>query len=83
MKSTSGRGIASSSPRALVESDSRYCRLPSAWSVSKASDDLPEPLTPVTTVRRLRGMRTSTLRRLCTLAPLIWMQSDDIAFVGW
>src|ERR1700760_4073480 len=37
--------------------------------VSKASEDLPEPESPVTTVRVLRGMLTSTLRRLCWRAP--------------
>ena len=50
MKSTSGRGAASSIPRAFAERDSRYWRLPSACRVSKARDDLPEPLTPVMTV---------------------------------
>ena len=50
MKSTSGRGAASSIPRALAERDSRYWRLPSACRVSKAREDLPEPLTPVMTV---------------------------------
>src|SRR5258705_1582280 len=37
--------------------------------VSKASEDLPEPESPVTTVRVLRGMLTSRLRRLCWRAP--------------
>jgi hypothetical protein len=37
--------------------------------VSKAREDLPEPESPVTTVRVLRGMLTSTLRRLCWRAP--------------
>ena len=37
--------------------------------VSKARVDLPEPLTPETTVMRSLGMRTSTSRRLCMLAP--------------
>jgi len=32
--------------------------------VSKASDDLPEPLTPVTTVMALWGMSTVTFLRL-------------------
>ncbi len=50
MKSTSGRGADSSRPRALAERDSRYWRLPSACRVSKAREDLPEPLTPVITV---------------------------------
>src|SRR5438309_5121063 len=37
--------------------------------VSKAREDFPEPESPVTTVRVLRGMLTSTLRRLCWRAP--------------
>src|SRR5258708_40153375 len=37
--------------------------------VSKAREDLPEPESPVTTVRVLRGMLTSRLRRLCWRAP--------------
>src|SRR6185312_6903186 len=37
--------------------------------VSKAREDLPEPESPVTTVRVLRGMLTLTLRRLCWRAP--------------
>ena len=37
--------------------------------VSKASDDLPEPESPVKTTRESRGISRSTLRRLCTRAP--------------
>jgi len=37
--------------------------------VSKASELLPEPERPVTTVRVLRGMRTLMSRRLCWRAP--------------
>ena len=44
-------------------------RLPS--STSRASEDLPEPDTPVITVKRPSGMRASTLRRLCREAPLM------------
>src|SRR5438045_3237357 len=35
------------------------------------SDDLPEPLTPVTAVSTPTGNRTVRLRRLCALAPLM------------
>ena len=73
MKSTSGRETASSNPRALADSDSRYWREPSACRVSKASDDLPEPLTPVMTVNWWRGMASSTSFRLWVRAPLMWM----------
>ena len=42
-----------------------------AYSTSRASDDLPEPDTPVTTTSRPSGMRTSMSRRLCRLAASI------------
>src|SRR5215813_13028408 len=43
--------------------------------VSKAREDFPEPDSPVTTVRVLRGMVTETLRRLCWRAPrtVMWV----------
>src|SRR5271170_2644045 len=43
--------------------------------VSKAREDLPEPESPVTTVRVLRGIATLTLRRLCWRAPrtVMWV----------
>src|SRR5882762_2892989 len=37
--------------------------------VSKANEDLPEPLSPVITVRVLRGIATSMFLRLCWRAP--------------
>src|ERR1700753_319522 len=37
--------------------------------VPKASEDLPEPETPVKTTRASRGMSTSMFRRLCSRAP--------------
>src|SRR5262249_12069009 len=37
--------------------------------VSKASDDLPEPLRPVITVKVLRGISTEMFFRLCWRAP--------------
>src|SRR5574338_478227 len=47
--------------------------------VSKASEDLPEPESPVMTVRRLRGMATETFLRLCSRAPRTRRNSWDIA----
>jgi hypothetical protein len=44
--------------------------------VSKASEDLPEPLTPVTTVNRSMGMLKSTFLRLLTRAPRTMMASS-------
>ncbi len=49
--------------------------LPSAYTVSKASEDLPEPLTPLTTVRALCGMSTSMPLRLWVRAPRMVMRS--------
>src|ERR1700730_6275718 len=43
--------------------------------VSKAKEDLPEPLTPVTTVMALWGISTLTFLRLWTRAPRIEMES--------
>ncbi len=37
--------------------------------VSKASDDFPDPLTPVMTTNDLGGMVRSTFLRLCVRAP--------------
>src|SRR5579862_3291427 len=37
--------------------------------VSKARLDLPEPESPVTTIRRSRGSSSDTFLRLCTRAP--------------
>src|ERR1019366_9253771 len=41
--------------------------------VSNARDDLPDPLGPVTTTRRPRGIRTSRFFRLCSRAPFTCM----------
>src|SRR6267142_501162 len=48
--------------------------------VSNASEDLPEPLTPVTTVISLCGISTLTLFRLCVRAPR--MRSDSESAVS-
>src|SRR6188474_2754673 len=44
--------------------------------VSKTSDDLPDPETPVTTVSSLCGMSTETFFRLWTRAPRIDKKSS-------
>ena len=62
--STSGRSSLSRNCRAYVESDSAYRRCPSAYNVSKASEDLPDPETPVMTVRLPIGIVTDTSFRL-------------------
>src|SRR5271157_2870512 len=51
--------------------------------VSKASDDLPEPLRPVITVKVLRGISTLMFFRLCWRAPRTLMlvrPMDDSVF---
>src|SRR5438876_5734957 len=50
--------------------------------VSKASDDFPEPESPVMTVRRLRGIETETFLRLCSRAPRTTRYSWAIAPKG-
>src|SRR5579863_7976675 len=42
--------------------------------VSKASEDLPEPLNPVITVKVFRGISTSIFFRLCCRAPCTVMR---------
>src|SRR5262245_97879 len=52
-----------------IDASKRRC--PSAYTVSKASDDFPDPLTPVTTMSLSRGISTSTFFRLFSRAPRI------------
>src|SRR5262245_24290927 len=52
-----------------IDASKRRC--PSAYTVSKASDDFPDPLTPVTTTSLSRGISTSTFFRLFSRAPRI------------
>src|SRR5579872_935954 len=44
--------------------------------VSNASDDLPDPLSPVMTVKVFRGISTSIFFRLCCRAPCTVMRSS-------
>lgn len=48
--------------------------------MSKASEDFPEPLNPVTTVSVLRGISTSMFFRLCCRAPCTVMRSSKSYF---
>src|SRR5690606_27680002 len=52
---------------------STYRLCPSAYNVSKAKDDFPEPESPVTTTNLFLGIATSISFRLCSPAPLISM----------
>src|SRR6478609_5709994 len=69
MKSTSGLSIWPRNCRAYADSDSTYRRWPSAKIVSNARLDLPDPESPVKTMRLSRGRSTETSRRLCSRAP--------------
>src|SRR6478672_3685510 len=69
MKSTSGLSICPRNCRAYADSDSTYRRCPSAKIVSNARLDLPDPDSPVKTMRLSRGRSTDTSRRLCSRAP--------------
>src|SRR5262249_7881048 len=52
--------------------------------VSKASEDLPDPETPITTVRELCGTSKSMFLRLCTRAPRTTIFSfSETDIFGW
>src|SRR5687767_2651301 len=53
--------------------------------VSNASDDLPEPDSPVNTTSLSRGSSTSTFLRLCSRAPRteITRESGRLVFLLW
>jgi hypothetical protein len=42
------------------------------------SEDFPDPETPVTTINLFRGISTEMFFKLCTLAPLINILSEDL-----
>src|SRR6266702_1482357 len=69
MKSTSGLSIWPRNCRAYADSDSTYRRWPSAKMVSNARLDLPEPDSPVNTIRASLGRSSDTSLRLCSRAP--------------
>ncbi|CFE46987.1 Uncharacterised protein [Mycobacterium tuberculosis] len=47
--------------------------------VSNASEDLPDPDNPVKTISASRGRSRSTLRRLCSRAPLTIRRSATLS----
>src|ERR671912_2857389 len=69
MKSTSGLSIWPRNCRAYADRDSTYRRWPSAKIVSKARLDLPDPDSPVKTIKASRGNSSETFLRLCSRAP--------------
>src|ERR1700741_2348838 len=75
IESTSGFSICSRNCRAYADRDSTYRLCPSAKMVSNASEDLPDPDTPVMTTNLLRGTTTSMFLRLCSRAPRMTIES--------
>ena len=75
IESTSGLSICPRNWRAYADSDSTYRRCPSAYSVSKARLDFPDPDRPVMTTSRSRGSETVTSFKLCSRAPRITISS--------
>ena len=67
--STSGLSIPPMNCLAYADSVSMKRLCPSAYIVSNASDDLPEPESPVNTINESLGRSTSMFLRLCTRAP--------------
>src|SRR5215510_2642189 len=55
-----------------------YRRWPSAYSVSKARLDFPDPETPVSTTSFFLGISTVTFLRLCWRAPAMMMRSSSM-----
>ena len=82
IESTSGFWSPPRNWRAYAESVSRNRRCPSRKSVSKASEDLPEPETPVIATSAPRGRLTSTERRLFWRAPRIPISPASDPTVG-
>ena len=50
--------------------------------VSKASEDLPDPLKPVITVSLLRGISTLIFFKLCSLAPIILINFHSMSLLS-
>src|SRR5699024_23066 len=71
--STSGLSICPKNCLAYALKDSTYLRCPSAYIVSKASDDLPDPDKPVITISLSLGISISTSFKLWARAPLTTM----------
>ena len=69
IESTSGLSIMSRNCLAYAERDSTYLLCPSAYMVSKARVDLPEPERPLITSSEFLGRSTFMFLRLWCLAP--------------
>ena len=75
IESTSGLCITPKNCLAYDERDSTYLLCPSAYSVSKASDDFPLPDTPVNTTSLFLGILREISFRLCSFAPFMSIYS--------
>ena len=71
MLSTSGLLIKPKNCLAYADKDSTYLLWPSAYIVSKAKVDLPDPDKPVITINLSLGISKFIFFKLCSLAPLI------------
>ena len=80
MVSTSGLSITDRNCLAYAERDSTYLRCPSAYKVSNANEDLPEPERPVITVNLSLGISKSIFFKLCCFAPLTWINFIYLIF---
>jgi len=61
----------SGSGKSSLAFDTIYAEGQRRYMVSKARDDFPEPLSPVTTVNSSLGISMSKFFKLCSAAPLI------------
>jgi len=67
--STSGFSIIPKNCLAYEDKLSTYLLWPSAYNVSNAKDDFPEPERPVTTTNLFLGISIFMFFKLCTFAP--------------
>src|SRR3990167_10611600 len=80
--STSGLSITPKNCLAYADKLSTYLRCPSAYKVSKANDDFPDPDKPVITTNLFFGISKLIFFKLWTRAPRIEMTSFFI-LVGY
>ncbi len=71
IKSTFGFFILSKNCLAYADKLSTYLLCPSAYMVSNARDDFPEPDRPVITTNLSFGISSEMFFKLCSFAPLI------------
>src|ERR1044072_5758152 len=77
MRSYFGFSIWPRNCRAYADNDSTYRRCPSAYTVSNARLDLPDPDGPVITTSWRLGSSSLSTWRLCSLAPSTMIESGS------